>query len=161
MKNASLTWRQTKQGHVTSTYWSLHARSKLRGHATPKYSKFDFVAWLYTQTEYHIIYDKWVESNFEKQLSPSVDRLDNSKGYDFDNIQVVTWAENQANAHRDFRLANARMVQGTHLQSGEKEVFQSITDAASDTGVAQYNIVHCCAGRRGTAGGYSWRYLTS
>lgn len=36
--------------------------------------------------------------------------------------------------------------------------FRSSAEAARDTGIDGRNISHCCNSRRGTAGGFVWRY---
>ena len=40
------------------------------------------------------LYLKWQESGFKIALSPSIDRIDNSRGYDRDNVQWLTNSEN-------------------------------------------------------------------
>lgn len=44
------------------------------------------------------------------------------------------------------------------LASGEERIFNSIKEAAIQTGVFQQNIVACCKGRVNKAGGYKWQY---
>ncbi len=38
--------------------------------------------------------------------------------------------------------------------------FNSALEAEKETGINNANISHCLVGRRPTAGGYSWRYIT-
>lgn len=40
------------------------------------------------------LFDDYVNSNFEKMLNPSIDRIDDFKSYVFDNMQLITWEEN-------------------------------------------------------------------
>lgn len=37
---------------------------------------------------------EWIDSNFEYKLSPSVDRINNNRGYSIDNIQFLTTSNN-------------------------------------------------------------------
>lgn len=70
-------------------------RSKKRGHQPPAYTKEELTAWLLDQPNWIQLCSDWKKSNFESDLAPSIDRLDNSKGYSFDNIQLITWKENR------------------------------------------------------------------
>ena len=42
------------------------------------------------------LYDDWVSSGFDKKLSPSIDRVDTSKGYTLDNMRWLTHSENSS-----------------------------------------------------------------
>ena len=43
---------------------------------------------------YIILYKNWVENNFDKKLSPSVDRINNNVDYKIENIQIITVLDN-------------------------------------------------------------------
>jgi len=45
-------------------------------------------------TNYKEIHGAWVKSGYKMKLSPSIDRIDNARGYDLDNIQIITVSEN-------------------------------------------------------------------
>lgn len=60
-------------------------------------SKEEFTKWCTSQpqlTIFIIIYMDWVRSGFNVMLSPSVDRIDNNKGYTIDNMEWMTLMEN-------------------------------------------------------------------
>ena len=40
------------------------------------------------------LYRIWQDSGFERKLTPSIDRIDSSKGYTLDNIQWLTFSNN-------------------------------------------------------------------
>ena len=50
---------------------------------------------------YKEFYDKWVASGYKKNLKPSVDRLDDFKGYSLDNIKLGTWKDNKKHQVKD------------------------------------------------------------
>ena len=57
----------------------------------------EFIVWNHTPEVFETfkdIYDLWVASGFQRRLSPSIDRIDNKKGYSIDNIQWITQSEN-------------------------------------------------------------------
>lgn len=47
-------------------------------------------------SDYDKIYKNWVNSGYEKKLTPSIDRLDPKKNYTLDNIRICSLHENLA-----------------------------------------------------------------
>lgn len=85
----------SRVGLIAAIYSGQKQSSKARKHPPPAYSRDELTEWLYSKTSFNNLYDKWVESGFKRKLRPSCDRLDDNKGYSFDNIQVITMTENQ------------------------------------------------------------------
>lgn len=54
----------------------------------------DFYAWSKNNPDFKTLYSKWVESNFERRLCPSVNRIDPLKGYTLENMEWITFSEN-------------------------------------------------------------------
>jgi len=75
-------------------YCNQVEHSKMRGHPTPQYTFEDFKKWIIEQDSYKIMYEQYKSSGYDKNLVPSVDRLNSDKPYSFDNIELVTFAEN-------------------------------------------------------------------
>lgn len=80
-------------------------RAKVNGYAIRKYkieglkmfSKKEFLNWCYNKNNIEIfknIHKRWKKNNFSRRLSPSIDRINNNKGYTIDNIQWITQCEN-------------------------------------------------------------------
>lgn len=42
------------------------------------------------------LYNEWKDSGFKRENAPSIDRVDNSRGYDRDNVQWLSNSENVA-----------------------------------------------------------------
>lgn len=64
-------------------------------------SKEVFLEWCENnRDEFESIWQQWKESGYERKLSPSIDRIDNDKGYFPDNMQWITVSEN-ASKHED------------------------------------------------------------
>ena len=60
-------------------------------------SKEEWIAWCYEPENYRKfieIYNKWVQSNFDEKLAPSIDRINNKKSYIVGNLQWLTKSEN-------------------------------------------------------------------
>jgi len=90
----ALKYGRTMSGLIMSIYHGQKTLSKKRGHLPPAYSRLELEAWLKGHKDFYRLYKAWQASGHESILRPSVDRLDNSKGYSFDNIRLVTWGEN-------------------------------------------------------------------
>lgn len=56
--------------------------------------KDEFYAWALSSAEFHALYDAWVESGYDRRLSPSVDRVDSHLGYVVGNMRWLTHSEN-------------------------------------------------------------------
>lgn len=57
----------------------------------------EWLSWCFSEENYKkfmVLYNNWVQSNFDEKLSPSVDRIDNNKGYKKSNLQWLTKSEN-------------------------------------------------------------------
>lgn len=90
----------TEKGVVRVIYKTQKRHNKLRGHGEMPYSKQDLSSWLY-DNGFKEIYDKWIDSGKRKELKPSVDRIDDFKGYSLENIKLGTWLENRKHQYDD------------------------------------------------------------
>jgi len=136
--------------------------SKSRGHTLPKYTEEELVQWITSQPNYNELYITWVNSNYDKDKRPSVDRLNDTKGYSFDNIRLITWKENNSKEHQAHKV-------GKSLNDDLKETWQYSIDgvfvakyisqaeaARQVKGADQRNISAVCRGKLRCAYGYQW-----
>lgn len=93
-KNSQAKYWKTIKGIVTMMYSMQKKSSRERGHEPPQYTKQEFHNWLISQPNFNKLYNNWIESNYNKWLKPSADRIENDKGYSFSNIRLMTWKEN-------------------------------------------------------------------
>lgn len=117
------------------------------------------MTWSFGSDRFDMLYIAWAESGFKKALTPSCDRLDDSKGYSFDNVQWMTWEANQGKERS--KQAEERKIGVEQLDPKTGSVvatYPSAVDAAEATGIWRANIVATMKGRHRTTGGYGWRY---
>lgn len=93
----------SEKGVIRVLYKAQKCNSKQRGHPPPTYTKKEFKEWLYLNG-YKELYDQWVASGYDKRKKPSCDRIDDFKGYSFDNIRLTTWGENKDKQTEDILL---------------------------------------------------------
>lgn len=78
----------------TRMYSNQVTHSKSRGHPRPKYTAAQLKDWVLNHKMYKSMYEAYKESNYDKNLVPSIDRIDPALPYTFDNIELVTFKEN-------------------------------------------------------------------
>ena len=143
-------------------YKMQRANSKRRGHPMPIFTKQALMDWL-EQKGYAHLHATWVGSNYVKRLTPSVDRLDDSLPYSFDNMRLVTWGLNDDKAHNDFKTGKLLSTHTPINQLTKEGVFikkhVSQTSAARELNTSQGNIGAACKGIRKSAGGYKWEFV--
>ncbi len=74
----------------------------------------ELAKWLLNQPNWWPLWHAYEKSNFNKNLAPSIDRLDNTKSYTKKNIELITWDENNKRG-RDHRK--------TISKSGQVSIF--------------------------------------
>ena len=92
-------YERTRKGKLMRTYRNMQSRTEglVKSHlyrGLPLLDRGEFYEWSLSSPEYNTLYDKWVQSGYNKKLSPSIDRVDPSEGYTLSNIRWVTHSEN-------------------------------------------------------------------
>lgn len=157
-------YRRTIPGLLTLIYSNQKMTSKAYGRTPPTYSKDELRDWLLSQPHFKDVFDAWVASDYKKDLSPSIDRLDNTKGYSLTNIQLVTFRQNLLNQKRQNK-------DGTYLHAKSKAVQQWTKDGQfvveypsmqialrAVGGASSSNIAAVANGVWKSAYGYDWRW---
>ena len=92
----------SEKGVIRVIYKTQKRNQKLRGFGEMPYSKDELSDWLY-DNNFKELFDLWEAQGNNKNLKPSVDRLDDNKGYGFDNIRLTTWMCNKQHQYSDTR----------------------------------------------------------
>lgn len=94
-------YEKTKSGFLMRAYRNMKSRvtgvQKLKAHIYVGLSildKKDFYDWSLNSKEFNILFSLWENSGHKRTLTPSVDRIDSTKGYEQGNIRWITHSEN-------------------------------------------------------------------
>ena len=90
----------TFKGVIRVLYKTMKRHQKLRGHGELPFTKEEFKSWLLTN-DFESIFNCWKEKGEVVDNKPSVDRLDDFKGYEFSNMRLVTWKDNRQHQAED------------------------------------------------------------
>jgi hypothetical protein len=114
---ATKKYEKTKGGKIMRTYRNMKSRcAGIQPKGRDKYinidilPKEDFYAWSMTDNTFNAIFTEWVASNYCRKLTPSIDRIDASKGYTIDNIRWLTLSENSRLTSRNRNFTERQML---------------------------------------------------
>ncbi len=100
-------YEKTPQGFLMRAYRNMQSRvtgvqkEKAHLYKGKKILKRDeFYDWANNSPEFAKLFSSWCLNNYDRKLSPSVDRVDSSKGYALDNMEWVTHSENSRRASK-------------------------------------------------------------
>ncbi len=157
-------YNKTKDGLVVKIYGAQICNSKHRGHRKPEYTRQELQEWMYSQETFHRIYSEWKQSGYLKRLTPSVDRKHDDIHYCMNNIQLMTWGENDDKAHNDCKigkLQRGQKIVSQFTRGGELiATYHSAAEAARQTNIHRGDISSTCRGKLKSAGGYVWEFAT-
>ena len=161
-KDCGLLYHRTIGGLIRRIYLGQRDSCKRRKHPTPGYTKQELSVWLH-ENGLEALYEDWVASGYKKDKIPSVDRLDSLKPYTFDNLELVTWEENNRRAKEDQRNgvgSNGRVCKSVYQYSLKGEYlneYVSRAEAARDIGTDGSSISAVMTGKMKSAGGFLWK----
>lgn len=150
----------SEKGVVRVIYKTQKRNNRIRGHGGMPYAKEDLSEWLYSNG-FKGLYDNWVLGGYKKDDKPSVDRLDDHKGYSFKNIKLGTWLSNRKHQYRDITEAvgtgGKRCKSVIKLDKNKNKIadYVSYWSAARDVG---YSIEYQIKKQVKCRGGFYWKY---
>ena len=154
-------YRKSKAGLYSVMYSAQKNSSKKRNHPMPSYTKEELIEWLNNQELFELLYRVWELKNYDKYFKPSCDRIDSTKPYSLDNIQLTTWGDNERlykleDNKRGLQSDTYRAVNQYTMDMVFVKKHASIAEAQRSVGCS--NVGYVCSGRRNQAGGFIWRY---
>jgi hypothetical protein len=155
--------RRTKQGLIAELFHTQKQKSKKRNMCLPDYNIKSLTDWVLSQNKFHILYENWKENDYSPDLRPSIDRICDYKPYTFNNIQIMTWKQNQEKAVKDAVSGKTRKtlkpIVQLSLNNKPIKEYYSISQASRELSINLSSIVNCLKGRYKTSGGFKWKYL--
>lgn len=165
-KECHLNSHRTPSGLGKRIYGHQKRNSKTRNHPMPNYSRVELIEWMVSQENFNKLYDAWVNSNFDKNLTPSCDRIDDYKPYTLSNITLVTWLENKTKSYHDIKSGvNRKRLKPVNQYTKDKKrlikTHYSIAEAYREIGKPESSgsISKCCKGFIPSAYGFCWEYV--
>ena len=102
------------------------------------------------------LFKEWEKSNYLKALKPSIDRINNKKGYTKDNIHILTWGENRFKQTMERRSRKGIVYQV--LNNKVIKIWKSQREICKTLNISQSYLSNVLTGRKKTAYGYKWIY---
>lgn len=100
-------YEKTPNGFLMRLYRNMQSRvmgvQKLKSHLYQDkelLTRESFYKWAKSSNTFKSLYTEWVKSNYSRKLTPTVDRVDSSKGYELVNMEWVTHSENSRRGAR-------------------------------------------------------------
>lgn len=94
-------YEKTPKGFLMREYRNMQSRvngiQKKKAHlymGLPILSRKDFYNWALFNVDFVILYCKWVDSGYDRKLTPTTDRINSNEGYVLGNMQWLTHSEN-------------------------------------------------------------------
>ena len=159
-------WYRTPKGLLSVIYTNQIKSSRKRKHELPKYTKIELYTWALSQDDFNQLFNKWESSGYQKELIPSIDRLEDTKGYSFNNIRLVTFETNNKKSHLDMRSGklitkfNPQVaIEQFDLKGNFIASFISMSEASRQTGIRTSYIARVCNGSRAYTKGFVFKII--
>lgn len=109
---------------------------------------------------YPVLYTEWVASGNVTELKPSVDRLDDYRGYSFDNIRLVTWKDNRQHQAEDMLKGvgtSGKRCTGIQQFNLKGELLKEFVSYKQVLRELKYCVNYTIKHGNGIKGGYQWK----
>lgn len=155
-------YRHSLLGLIKKTYKNQLQSSVKRGHPPPDYSEEEFTVWFIRQENFPTLFENWKQSGFNSKFKPSGDRLNDYLPYSFNNLQLITWGENEQKMRDDVRNGINNKKSKSCIQiSLDGEIiaeYYSLREAARCTNSDSAGIAAVCRGNQNKHNGFIWKY---
>ena len=151
--DSTIKYQHSPKGVLNIIYRNQLLRQK-RKNIKVNYNYQEFKDRYLYDNDFLKLYKLWVLSNYDTNKKPSFDRIDNKKDYSFENLQIITWEENNAKGRKECM----KPVNKYDLNNNFIKRYSSIIEASKENKVYKANISACCKGKLQKTGNYIWKY---
>ena len=123
----------TKDGYIHMMFSNMLGRAKKYKRTVDMDYEW-FKSFVIFKTPFWAIYFRWKDEGRRRKYAPSLDRIDNDRGYLKDNIQVISASENSKKAHTDGAIIYRTVFVRSEVFEGilgYTNYFESIKEAAA------------------------------
>lgn len=148
---------KTSLGLIAGIYRGQKQRQEVR------YSVETLAIFILTNKLFYKMMDEWKSSDYDKMLTPSIDRIDPNGIYEISNIHLVTWGVNKYKGYSDRKKGiDVRTAVGVgcfDLEGNLIKSYKTIRLASEDTGVKSHNIKNSYKRNNIEGGKRRWKVL--
>lgn len=148
-------YRRTIVGFFSQCYSHQKCHSESRNHPMPDYSKQDLINKYMNTKLFKELFKNWEKSGYHTNLRPSFDRPDSSRPYTLDNLQLMTWRENEKKGHKE---GPKKPILQYSLGGIFIKEFESGMAASREFNCSSDTIIKCCRGESKTSRGFKWKF---
>ena len=126
-------------------YNNQRSNARGRGMEIPTYS-FEWFKEFLVQNGFNEKYQYYLDNNKNKDLAPSVDRINPNISYTEDNIQLITWRENHLKGAEDRMILEVRggLTKVIHYIDNKHIIYNSILEASKELNLPDSHIYRSC-----------------
>lgn len=119
--------------HLSCKYYLMKRRAKKNN--LELCSRKDFFDFATINKDLLLLFNNWVENNFNKKLTPSIDRIDNLKGYLLGNMRFITHSENVIKGNKE-RIS--KRTKATHMKAVQITKENEIVNFQTNLSASQF-----------------------
>ena len=149
IKKKKINYYRTMNGFLTHRYASMKQRNVV------SFSKEELSKWLDCRKRlFEKLLIEWKKNGFKREFSPSINRIDDFKGYSIDNIELITWKKNNELGINSIKTKKQKERPVTLHKGNENVDFNSIKDACKFLNVTHQSVCKVVNGKYKTCKGY-------
>lgn len=145
-KDGEITQPRSATKLFNQAYAMQRLKSKKRGKPMPTYTWHQLRNWIDQQPNAQQIWNDWVQSGYQQDLCPSIDRIDDNQWYTLSNIQLLTAKDNRTKGHQaryDGTLSSGiphKSIAAYYPDGSLQGEYPSVSEAARRTGMSPQTI---------------------
>jgi hypothetical protein len=142
---------KTKRGVLSLAYSHQQGRKRI----PLLYTRKEFIEKYMNDDKLDSLLEDWKLSGYNKWKKPSFDRIDNKGPYSFENLQIISWEENDKKG----AVERSVKIEMFSLDGVLIKVWGSFKEINIFFNTqAEGNITLCCNGKQKKSRGYKWEW---